>query len=100
MNDVESEDAVHTHQGEAVVVELRKKELIEQAAARADIKKGDMRAAAEALLDVIADAVDSGRSLNLPPLGKVRSVRTKPGESATIHTLKLRRKNAAPSDSE
>ena len=70
---------------------LKKPEFIDRAVARTDVKKRDAKPAIEAALAVLAEALENGEELNLPPMGKMRVVKTKDiGEGAVVMTLKLR----------
>lgn len=70
---------------------MKKPELLDQVVARTNLKKRDVKPAVEAALAVILDALQNGSELNLPPLGKLRLVKTKDLEGgATVRTLKLR----------
>ena len=59
--------------------------------ARTNLKKRDVKPAVEAALAVIGEALRAGNELALPPLGKVRLVKTKELDGgAAVMTLKLR----------
>lgn len=76
---------------------LKKPDLLDQVVARTSLKKRDVKPAVEAAMAVIADALREGTEVNLPPLGKLRVVKSKPLDGgAAVLTLKLRLpKNAA-----
>lgn len=95
--------AVTVPQGEM----LKKAEFLDRAVARTDVKKRDAKPAIEAALAVLAEALSNGEEMNLPPMGKLRVVKSKDlGEGAKVLTLKLRTMKdgaglgAAPSDSD
>jgi nucleoid DNA-binding protein len=70
---------------------MKKPDLLDQVVARTNLKKRDVKPAVEAALAVIREALRDGSDLALPPLGKVRLVKTKEMEGgAAIMTLKLR----------
>lgn len=70
---------------------LKKPEFIDRAIARTDVKKRDAKPAIEAALAVLAEALSNGEELNLPPMGKLRVVKSKDlGEGVKVMTLKLR----------
>jgi len=82
-----STPAISVPQGEM----LKKADFIDRAVARADAKKRDAKPAIEAALAVLSEALMAGEELNLPPLGKMRVVKSKDiGEGAKVLTLKLR----------
>ncbi|MDX8353318.1 HU family DNA-binding protein [Cognatiyoonia sp. IB215182] len=70
---------------------LKKPDLLDQVVARTNLKKRDVKPAVEAALSVIADALAHGGEVALPPLGKLRIVKSKElSEGARVLTLKLR----------
>lgn len=70
---------------------LKKPEFIDRAVERTEVKKRDAKPAIEAALAVLAEALLNGEELNLPPMGKLRVVKSKDlGEGAKVMTLKLR----------
>jgi len=70
---------------------LKKPELLDAVVARTNLKKRDVKPAIEAALSMIGDALRDGADVNLPPLGKLRVVKTKAlDEGAVVLTLKLR----------
>jgi len=68
------------------VATLRLKDLVDGVAAATGAKKTEVKKAVEATLAALATALNAGSMLALPPLGKVRVVKT----TATAMTLKLR----------
>lgn len=70
---------------------VKKPEFLEKAIARTDIKKRDAKPAIEAALAELADLLADGNELNLPPMGKLKLVKSKDiGDGAKVLTLKLR----------
>lgn len=65
---------------------LKLKDLVDQVAEATGNKKSDVKPVVEAVLSALGSALATGRALAVPPLGKVRVVKTK-GPSLT---LKLR----------
>ncbi|WP_102226483.1 HU family DNA-binding protein [Acidimangrovimonas sediminis] len=76
---------------------LGKKELFQRVTAATGAKKKDARLIAEATLAILGQALSEGEELNLPPLGKMRIVRSRDGGGAEVFTLKLRRKTGVGS---
>jgi nucleoid DNA-binding protein len=76
---------------------LKKPDLLDQIVARTNLKKRDVKPAIEAALVLMGDALREGTELNLPPLGKLRVVKSKDLDGgASVVTLKLRTpKNAS-----
>lgn len=79
--------AVSVPQGEMI----KKPEFLDRAVERTDVKKREAKPAIEAALAVPAVSLINGKELNLPPMGKLRVVKSKDvGEGAKVLTLKLR----------
>ncbi|WP_081625834.1 HU family DNA-binding protein [Yoonia vestfoldensis] len=75
----------------ASVAQLKKPDLLDQVVARSLLKKRDVKPALDAALALIGEALARGDELILPPLGKIRVVKTKDiGDGAQLLTLKLR----------
>ena len=74
-----------------VVAQLRVKDLIERVALASEHNKKDVRLIVEATLAELGKALETGESLNLPPLGKVRIANQRSDETGLMMTLKLRR---------
>lgn len=73
---------------------LRKGDLFTQVAERGNVKRRDAKAAIEAALEILGEAVVRGDDLALAPLGRVKVARTNEQENATVHVLRLRRPKA------
>jgi len=70
---------------------IKKPELLEEVVLRTNLKKRDVKPAVEAALAVLGDALRDGAEVNIPPLGKLRVVKSKTLENgAAVMTLKLR----------
>jgi len=70
---------------------LKKPDLLDEVVLRTNLKKRDVKPAVEAAFAIMAEALREGRDLNMPPLGKVRLVKTKElDQGAAVMTLKLR----------
>ena len=77
--------------------QFKKPDLFEQVVARTTLKKRDVKPAVETALAVISEALIRGDDVILPPLGKLRVVKSKELDGgAQVLTLKLRTpKNAS-----
>lgn len=73
---------------------LRKKELVDLVAETAALAKKDAKAAVEAVLQILGEALAGGKDVNLPPLGKARVSRQKDHAAGATLTIKLRRNTA------
>lgn len=79
--------AVSVPQGEMI----KKPEFLDRAVERTDVKKREAKPAIEAALAVPAVSLINGEELNLPPMGKLRVVKSNDvGEGAKVLKLKLR----------
>ena len=79
---------------------LKLRDLIDQVANTTGQRRPDIKAALDAVLVEIGHALDAGRSLNLPPLGKIRVAKIPVGKAASTTggrpmVLRLRREAAA-----
>lgn len=79
--------AVSVPQGEMI----KKPEFLVRAVERTNVKKREAKPAIEAALAVPAVSLINGEELNLPPMGKLRVVKSNDvGEGAKVLKLKLR----------
>ena len=70
---------------------LKKGEVLDRLVADTGIKRGDVKSVVEGFLALMADHLQAGRDLKLPPLGKVKVVKSKTvGQGATALTVKIR----------
>lgn len=74
---------------------LRLKDLLTEAAARTGARKAEIKAAIEAALQILAETLDRGGSVNLPPLGRIRVGKVKEAAKGNLLTLKLKRAGGA-----
>ncbi|WP_241524003.1 HU family DNA-binding protein [Oceaniglobus indicus] len=75
---------------------LKKPDLIEQVAATSGLKKKDAKAAVEATLAALGQALADGREMNLPPFGKLAVNRTKVKSNGTVTIARIRQPSAMP----
>lgn len=78
--------------------EMRKRELIDAVVDRCGIKKKYAKPAVEAALAILGEALEEGRSLQMPPLGKVKVQRAKELEDGQVIVAKVRRKTQSDED--
>jgi len=70
---------------------VKKPEFLDLAIARTAVKKRDAKPAIEAALAELADLLKDETEVNLPPLGKIKIMKSKDvGDGAKVLTLKLR----------
>lgn len=70
--------------------DLKKKELIDLVVERSGVKKKWAKPTVEAMLAVLGETINSGRELNLQPLGKLRINRTEEKANGRVIICKLR----------
>jgi len=68
---------------------LRRKAFLDLVTTRAGSRKSDTRAVTDAALAVIAEALGRGEDVALPPLGRIRVVKTRDGVRSRVLTLRL-----------
>ena len=96
---IASEADVETPTAETTVI--RKPQFIERVVERSEKRKRDVKPSVEAALAVLAEAIAAGEDLILPPLGKIKVVKSREIPGGAVHTIKLRLANPTEkSDSE
>lgn len=76
---------------EAPVDTLKKPEFLDRSVSRSGVKRRDAKPAIEAALSELLECLLRGDELNLPPLGKLKVVKSKElTEGAQVLTVKLR----------
>lgn len=71
--------------------QVKKPEFLERVLEKTDVKRRDAKPAIEAALAELATILMAGDEVNIPPLGKLKVVKSKEvGEGAQVLTLKLR----------
>ena len=84
--------SVHTAEPDDNLV--KKGPLLDKVVERSGIKRSDAKAVVEALLAVMGEELRDENDMQLPPLGKLKVIKSKPvGKGATAITLKLRTPN-------
>ncbi|MCH2078523.1 MAG: HU family DNA-binding protein [Rhodobacteraceae bacterium] len=79
----------------SITRELKKKELIDRVAVASGLKKPQARAAIEATLAILGEALEKGEAMNLEPLGKVKVQKEKDAGAAKVYSCRVRRKKAS-----
>ena len=87
INDTDAQDTDHA---DAPAL-MKKPDLMDRTVARSGLKKRDVKPAVDAALAEIAEALMNGEDLILPPLGRVRIIKSKELDGgSTMLTLRLR----------
>lgn len=68
---------------------LKKKEFLDRAIEKSGLRKADAKAAVDATLAVLAEALAKGEEIILPPLGKLKVAREKDHPKGRILMLRL-----------
>lgn len=80
--------------GDDVSDVIKKGVLLDEVVAATGVKRADAKAVSEALFAALAAHLQAGRDLQLPPLGKIRTVNEKDvGQGAKALTVKIRTPN-------
>lgn len=80
-------------------VALRKKAFIDKVTEQSGVKRRDAKAALEAALVVLGEAIAEGQDINLPGLGKIKVTRSKTLANGKVFMTRVRQPLAkAPSD--
>ncbi len=74
---------------------MKKPDLIDRVVARTGMKKKDVKPVVEAAMAILGDALEGGREVNFPELGKVKVNREKELANAKVIICKLRRNKPA-----
>ncbi|MCP5037537.1 MAG: HU family DNA-binding protein [Rhodobacteraceae bacterium] len=74
---------------------LRKKQLIDEVVTRSGIKKKFAKPVVEAMLDVLGDAISSGKEMNVQPFGKVMTKKQTDKPNAKVSIVKIRQSKRA-----
>lgn len=73
---------------------IKKGDLLDQIVDTTGVKRADAKSVMEALFALLADHLIADKQLQLPPLGKIKVVKSKPvGQGATALTLRVRTPN-------
>ena len=88
-------DAVSETSSVVALAALRKRELIDKVIERSGAKKKYAKPAIEAMIDVLGEALAEGRELNLQPMGRFKTQRSKDTSNARIIIAKIRQSKAA-----
>jgi len=76
-------------------MELKKRELIDKVVERSGTKKKHAKPAVEAMIDILAEALADGREINLQPLGRIMTQRSKDTTNARVIIAKIRQSKSA-----
>lgn len=71
--------------------DLKKADLVDMVVEKSGLKKKDVKPAVDAILGALGDAIAAGRTMNLPPLGRLRVTRSEDKPNGSMSVLKLRR---------
>lgn len=74
--------------------QIKKNELLDEVARESGVKRSEAKAAIDAFLAITGRKLAEGADLQLPPLGKVKVVKTREvGQGGTALTIKIRTPN-------
>ncbi len=84
----------------AATPELRKADFIDAVVARSGLKKREVKPAVEAAMALLGEAIEAGREISFPELGKLKVNREKDLAGAKVIICKLRRPKPAAAGSD
>ena len=76
--------------------DLKKQELLAKVVSKSGVAKRDAKPVVEAMLELMGDALQDGRDLNLNPMGKIIIKKSKPVSNGTVLTARVRLKQKLP----
>ncbi|MDA7427589.1 HU family DNA-binding protein [Primorskyibacter aestuariivivens] len=76
--------------------DLKKQELLAEVVSKSGVAKRDAKPVVEAMLEIMGDALQDGRDLNLNPMGKIIIKKSKPVSNGTVLTTRVRLKQKLP----
>lgn len=72
---------------------LKKNELLQRLSDKTGQPKSQLRPVMDALLEILGEAVAEERPLQIPPLGKIKPLRSKTQGAARVSHVKIRQKS-------
>jgi DNA-binding protein HU-alpha len=79
---------------------FKKSDFLTAMVERSGLKQRDARAAAEAALSILSERLTAGDTLQIPPLGRIKIVKSKSLDDGAILTAKIRIKSQSAPDSD
>jgi len=70
--------------------DLRRKDLLEEVSRRTELPKHKVRPVMEAMIEVMGEAIEHGRTMNLQPLGRIVRKRHKETPKANVSMVRIR----------
>ncbi len=90
-----SEDATSVEAAEDAAAPIKKGAFLDQVVETTGVKRSDAKMVIEAFLATFVDHLAAGHDVQIPPLGKVKVVKSKPvGKGAAALTVKVRTPNS------
>lgn len=75
---------------------FKRGDLLAAVAARSAMKRSDLRIVVELVLEELGKALDSGKDLVVPPLGKVNVKRRNPARNGDVLVTRIKRHQSSP----
>ncbi len=73
---------------------IKKKEIYDHVSVSTGLRKRDVREAVDSLLEYLHKCLEDGKTVQMPPLGKIKSIERGSGENAKTHyKLMLKKPN-------
>ncbi|RMA42454.1 HU family DNA-binding protein [Rhodophyticola porphyridii] len=93
---VAEEAGAETGAGGTGSEKFKRGDLLAAVAARSAMKRSDLRIVVELVLEELGKALDSGKDLVVPPLGKVNVKRRNPARNGDVLITRIKRHQSSP----
>lgn len=75
---------------------IKKKDIYDHVSVSTGLRKRDVREAVDSLLEYIHKCLEDGKTVQVPPLGKIKSIERGSGENAKMHYKLMLKRSADP----
>jgi len=75
---------------------IKKKEIYDHVSVSTGLRKRDVREAVDSLLEYIHKCLEDGKTVQMPPLGKIKSIERGSGENAKTHYKLMLKRSGDP----
>ena len=75
---------------------IKKKDIYDHVSVSTGLRKRDVREAVDSLLEYIHKCLEDGKTVQMPPLGKIKSIERGSGENAKTHYKLMLKRSGDP----
>jgi len=75
---------------------IKKKEIYDHVSVSTGLRKRDVREAVDSLLEYVHKCLENGKTVQMPPLGKIKPIERGTGENAKTHYKLMLKSSANP----